>query len=209
MTAKSVLQCRGDLFDHRLRSLRRHVERAPHLIVDIGEALLHEPGEILLLGGLAGLAIVLTGIGLFAVVSYLVRERTKELGLRMAIGASPGSVMKLVVSQSLKLALFGTGLGLALTFVGVRLMTSMVYAIRPNDPLTFLIVAILVGAISIVASGDIMSPALVTSSYAAYIVWAKKAPIVYDPGTWGPDTAETLPGRGGWLPLSTSTFATP
>ena len=105
-----------------------------------------------LLTGLAGLATVLTGVGLFAVVSYLVRERTKELGLRMAIGASRGNVMHLVLSQSLKLALFGTGLGLALTFAGVRLMTSMVYAIRPNDPLTFLIVAILVGAISIVAA---------------------------------------------------------
>ena len=105
-----------------------------------------------LLTGLAGLATVLTGVGLFAVVSYLVRERTKELGLRMAIGASRGNVMHLVLRQSLKLALFGTGLGLALTFAGVRLMTSMVYAIRPNDPLTFLIVAILVGAISIVAA---------------------------------------------------------
>ena len=105
-----------------------------------------------LLTGLAGLATVLTGVGLFAVVSYLVRERTKELGLRMAIGASRGNVMHLVLSQSLKLALFGTGLGLAFTFAGVRLMTSMVYAIRPNDPLTFFIVAILVGAISIVAA---------------------------------------------------------
>ncbi len=105
-----------------------------------------------LLAGLAGLATVLTGVGLFAVVSYLIRERTKELGLRMAIGASRGNVMHLVLSQSLKLALFGTGLGLALTFAAVRLMTSMVYAIRPNDPLTFFIVAILVGAISIVAA---------------------------------------------------------
>jgi len=78
-----------------------------------------------LLGGLAGLAIVLTGVGLFAVVSYLIRERTKELGLRMAIGASRSNVMNLVLSQSLKLALFGTGIGLALTFAVVRLMTSM------------------------------------------------------------------------------------
>ena len=105
-----------------------------------------------LLGGLAGLAIVLTGVGLFAVVSYLVRERTKELGLRMAIGATQGNVVKLVLRQSLKLALFGTGIGLALTFSVVRLMTSMVYAIRPNDPMTFLAVAILVAGISILAA---------------------------------------------------------
>jgi len=100
----------------------------------------------------AGLAIVLTGIGLFAVVSYLVRERTKELGLRMAIGASPGSVMKLVVSQSLKLALFGTGVGLALTFIIAHLMTSMVYGIHPNDPAVFLAVALSVAAVSVLAA---------------------------------------------------------
>jgi hypothetical protein len=104
------------------------------------------------LGGLASLAIVLTGVGLFAVVSYLIRERTKELGLRMAIGASRSNIMNLVLSQSLKLALLGTGIGMALTFAVGRLMTSMVYAIRPNDPLIFLMVAILVGAISILAA---------------------------------------------------------
>ncbi|MFY9672926.1 MAG: FtsX-like permease family protein, partial [Terriglobales bacterium] len=105
-----------------------------------------------LLGGLAGLAILLTAIGLFAVVSYLVRERTKELGLRMAIGAGRNSVMKLVLRQSLKLALLGTGIGLALTFAIVRLMTSMVYAIEPNDPITFAGVAVAVAAVSVLAA---------------------------------------------------------
>jgi putative ABC transport system permease protein len=60
--------------------------------------------------------------------------------------------MKLVLRQSLKLALLGTGIGLALTFTVVRLMTSMVYAIRPNDPATFLIVAFTVAAISVLAA---------------------------------------------------------
>ena len=70
----------------------------------------------------------------------------------MALGASPGNVMKLVLSQSLKLTLLGTGIGLALTFTVVRLMTSMVYAIDPNDPATFLVVALSVAAISILAA---------------------------------------------------------
>jgi ABC-type antimicrobial peptide transport system permease subunit len=105
-----------------------------------------------LLGGLAGLAIVLTGVGLFAVVSYLVRERTKELGLRMAMGAPRSIVMKLVLGQSLRLALLGTGIGLALTFTVVHLMTSMVYGIRPNDPATFVIVAFLVASVSMLAA---------------------------------------------------------
>jgi putative ABC transport system permease protein len=105
-----------------------------------------------LLGGLAGLAIVLTGVGLFAVVSYLVGERTKELGLRMAIGASRSDVMKLVLRQSLKLALCGTGIGLTLAFTIVRAMKSMLYAIHPNDPATFLLVALSVAAISVAAA---------------------------------------------------------
>jgi putative ABC transport system permease protein len=91
-----------------------------------------------LLGGLAGLATGLTSVGLFAVVSYMARERTKELGVRMAIGATRNDVMKLVLSQSVKLALIGSGIGFALTFLVARLMTSMVYAIHPKDPATFL-----------------------------------------------------------------------
>ena len=78
-----------------------------------------------LLGGLAGLATVLTSVGLFAVVSYLVRERTKELGIRMAIGATRGDVMKLVLNQSLKLSLLGAVIGFVLTLAVARLMTSL------------------------------------------------------------------------------------
>jgi len=105
-----------------------------------------------LLGGLAALATILTGVGLFAVISYLVRERTKELGVRMAIGATRRSVMKLVLSQSLKLALIGSVIGLALTFAVAGLMTRMVYAIHPKDPVTFLGVAVFVAWISILAA---------------------------------------------------------
>jgi putative ABC transport system permease protein len=105
-----------------------------------------------LLGGLAALATTLTGVGLFAVISYLVRERTKELGVRMAIGATRRSVMKLVLSQSLKLALIGSVIGLALTFAVAGLMTRMVYAIHPKDPITFLGVAVFVAGISILAA---------------------------------------------------------
>jgi predicted permease len=105
-----------------------------------------------LLGGLAGIATVLTGVGLFAVVSYLVRERTREVGVRMAIGATRGDVMKLVLRQSLKLSLLGTVIGFGLTLSVTRLMTSLTYAIRPNDPAIFLAVVIFVAVISILAA---------------------------------------------------------
>jgi putative ABC transport system permease protein len=155
-----VLLCR-DTSDWALAKVRQAVHAVdpeqPVQFVDSMESIVRDALEpwrfaLSLLGGLAGLAIVLTGVGLFAVVSYLVRERTKELGLRMAIGASRSNVMKLVLSQSLKLGLFGTGIGLALTFTVVRLMTSMVYAIRPNDPVIFVIVALSVAAVSILAA---------------------------------------------------------
>jgi len=92
------------------------------------ESMVHEALDpwrfaLSLLGGLAGLATVLTGIGLFAVVSYLVRERTKEIGVRMAIGATRGDGMKLVLNQSLKLSLLGTVMGFALTLAVARMMT--------------------------------------------------------------------------------------
>jgi putative ABC transport system permease protein len=105
-----------------------------------------------LLGGLAALATVLTGVGLFAVISYLVRERTKELGVRMAIGATRSNIMKLVLSQSLKLALVGSGIGFVLTLAVARLMASLTYAIHPNDPAIFLAGAVFVAGISILAA---------------------------------------------------------
>jgi ABC-type antimicrobial peptide transport system permease subunit len=82
----------------------------------------------------------------------LVRERTKELGVRMAIGATQSDVMKFVLSQSLKLALCGTAIGLLLTFTIVRLMANMVYAIHPNDPITFIVVGGSVTVISMLAA---------------------------------------------------------
>jgi putative ABC transport system permease protein len=121
------------------------------------ESIVHEALDpwrfaVSLLGGLAGIATVLTGGGLFAVVSYLVRERTKEVGVRMAIGATRADVMKLVLRQSLKLSLLGTVIGFALTVAVARFMTSLTYAIRPNDPAIFLAVAIFVAAISMLAA---------------------------------------------------------
>jgi ABC-type antimicrobial peptide transport system permease subunit len=121
------------------------------------ESIVHETLDpwrfaVSLLGGLAGIATVLTGVGLFAVVSYLVRERTKEVGVRMAIGATRADVMKLVIRQSLKLSLLGTVIGFALTVAVGRFMTSLTYAIRPNDPAIFLAVAIFVAVISMLAA---------------------------------------------------------
>ncbi len=105
-----------------------------------------------LLGALTGLATLLTAVGLMAVVSYLVSERTKELGLRMAIGASRMNVMTLVLRQSLKLALIGAVIGFAITLVVERLIDNMIYAIRPRDPSIFFAVACFIVMTSILAA---------------------------------------------------------
>lgn len=104
------------------------------------------------LGGLAALAVILTSVGLFAVLSFLVRERTRELGIRMAVGASRGKVMALVVGQSLKITALGIGMGSLISLFIAHLLTSSMYGIRPNDPLTFVVVAALVAGISILAA---------------------------------------------------------
>ena len=105
-----------------------------------------------LLGGLASLAIVLTAIGLFAVLSYLVGERTKELGVRMAVGASRANIIGIVLTQSLTLTLWGIAIGISLAFVCVRLMQTTVYNIQPNDPQIFTAVAISVAITALAAA---------------------------------------------------------
>jgi putative ABC transport system permease protein len=104
------------------------------------------------LGGLASLAVMLTSVGLFAVLSFLVRERTRELGIRIAVGASRSKVMTLVLGQSLKMTGLGIAIGSLLTLLIGHLLTSSTYGIRPNDPLTFIVVAALVAAISVLAA---------------------------------------------------------
>jgi putative ABC transport system permease protein len=104
------------------------------------------------LGGLAALAVILTSVGLFAVISFLVRERTRELGIRMAVGASRSKIMNLVLGQSLKMNILGIAIGSLMSFLIAHILTSSMYGIRPNDPLTFIVVAALVAAISVLAA---------------------------------------------------------
>ena len=105
-----------------------------------------------ILGGLAALAILLASVGLFAVLSFLVRQRTRELGIRMAVGSSRSQVMRLVLSESLKMSTLGIVGGSLLSLLIASLMTSSMYGIRAKDPLTFALVAALVTTISVLAA---------------------------------------------------------
>jgi ABC-type antimicrobial peptide transport system permease subunit len=105
-----------------------------------------------LLGLFAALALTLAAIGIYGVLAYLVSQRTREIGIRMAVGAAPSSVLRLVVGRGLRLALQGVVLGLIAAFTGARLMAALLYQIQPRDPVTFVTVPLVLSVVAILAS---------------------------------------------------------
>jgi len=107
---------------------------------------------MLLLGGFAAIALLLAAVGTYGVIAYAVRQRTQEIGIRMALGASRDRVMGMVVRQGLTLALLGAGVGLLLAFLVTRAMRSLLYEVSVSDPMTYLGVAGLLLAVAAVAA---------------------------------------------------------
>ena len=105
-----------------------------------------------LITAFATLALVLAAVGLYGVVAYDVTQRTREIGVRVALGAEPKAVIRLVVGFGLRLAAVGVLIGLAVAMATSRLLSSMLYAIRPVDPLTLGAAALIVIAVALLAS---------------------------------------------------------
>jgi predicted permease len=105
-----------------------------------------------LLGIFAGLAMLLTAVGLYGVISYSVAQRTHELGIRMALGAEPRDMLRLVVGQGLKLAAIGVGLGLVAALALTHFLASLLFGVTATDPVAFLAVMALLFAVVLIAS---------------------------------------------------------
>jgi putative ABC transport system permease protein len=101
-----------------------------------------------LLGALGILALVLAALGIYGVLSFLVRARTREIGVRVAIGATPRAVIAIVVRQAMTWTVAGAAIGVVLAFLLTRFLTAFLYGISPTDPLTFAGVALLLGLVA-------------------------------------------------------------
>ena len=104
------------------------------------------------LGVFAVIAALLAGVGLYGVLSTVVRQRTAEIGVRMAVGAAPGSIFKLVVGSGLRLSAAGIAVGIVAAFFLTRLMTTMLVGVKPTDPVTFAVIVVLFFLITAFAS---------------------------------------------------------
>ena len=103
-------------------------------------------------GAFAFLALALAAVGVYGVVSYSVSHRTREIGIRIALGALSASVVRLIVRQGMTLAAIGVALGVVLAFLATRLMATLLYGVRPSDPIAFGAAVLVLAGVSVVAS---------------------------------------------------------
>ena len=106
---------------------------------------------MILLASFASLALFLAAVGIYSVLSYAVRHRRREIGIRMALGAQMGDVLRLIVVQGMRPAVLGMGIGLIAALALGRALSSLIYGVTPTDPWTLGGVALLLAFVALVA----------------------------------------------------------
>jgi len=117
----------------------------------LGEEAASRRTGMIMLVAFAGLALLLASLGIYGVLAYFVTQHTNEIGVRMAVGASPFNILGLVVKKGMGLTLFGVGIGLAVSFALTRLMSSLLFGVNASDPLTFVSVPLVLALVAFVA----------------------------------------------------------
>jgi ABC-type antimicrobial peptide transport system permease subunit len=108
--------------------------------------------SLLLIGVFSTIAAILAGVGLYGVLATSVRQRTAEIGVRMALGAAPSRIFRLMVGKGLFLSAIGIAIGVVAAFLLTRVLASMLVEVKPTDPVTFVSVAVLFLIIAFMAS---------------------------------------------------------
>lgn len=108
--------------------------------------------NLLLLTAFAALALVLAALGIYSVLSYSVKRRVQEIGIRLALGASLADVLRMIVVEGTRPAFLGVGIGAAGALALARVMSSLIYGVKPTDPLTFLAVSVVLAMVAVCAS---------------------------------------------------------
>jgi putative ABC transport system permease protein len=106
---------------------------------------------MILLSVFSTLALALSAVGIYGVISYVTGQRTHEIGIRVALGASASDVLRMVLGEGMRIAVIGVGIGLAAALGLTRLISTLIYGVSAYDPLTFLGVAFLLSGVALVA----------------------------------------------------------
>jgi putative ABC transport system permease protein len=117
----------------------------------LSESLARRRFAMLMLGLFSVVAMLLAAVGVYGVMSYTVAQRTREIGVRVALGAQTRDVLRLVVRQGMSLAGIGVGVGLVAAIGATRLMTGLLFGVRATDPITFVAIALLIATVALAA----------------------------------------------------------